>query len=477
MTRTPEYRCVRNSRSGTLPVPKRSKRKYLEHHLLKSFLFTIVNMLLLAGTPMPLLAEQELTFSALRHQGSYGEVRVRGKASIKVKDLNLIRYQYKIRRQVTAIAAPDVLKLLPFDPTIVSTQEEPVDTTPEQPLRQVSSYDILSTAIANAANQAEQTQQATAELDRKLRAFIAASARFSSETLMGLSRELIETAKKERKWPETQELKLKLAEFLQDNSTTFAIESSDNTLTRIETAKLDSTLTRIEAAKSEWERSEKQIAEVTEHFRAAEVMHDKTQSEISESIDCGFRSRKEELTLLIFDLFPEEETNKATVTEMPLVTFVCEHPISFSTGVFRSSLEEKEFDYRPMFNESEEKSNPTATDAIGYNNKSEFRIMPGIMINTLIYQLSNSIDIHLSFATLADLGGEQGTNIEFIFGGSVGFKKSVFLTAGWHFGRVPELQGGFKIGDPKIEGLDSVPIQKSYQVGCGLGISYNFIPK
>ena len=159
-------------------------------------------------------------------------------------------------------------------------------------------------------------------------------------------------------------------------------------------------------------------------------------------------------------------------------TFVCEHPISFSTGVFISLLDEMEFDYRPMFNEGvDEKSNPTATDVIGFNNESKFRVMPGVMVNTLIKQWSNGIEIHLSFAALADLGGEQGTNLEFIVGGSFGFKKSVLLTLGAHVGRVPELQGGFNIGDPKIDGLDSVPIQKSYRVACGFGISYNFIPK
>ncbi len=476
MIRTPEYRYASKTSLGTLPVSARSKRKYsVKLHLLKSFLFATVTMLLLAGPPIPLLAGQELTFSALRHQGSYGEVRVRGKASIKMTDLNLIRYQYKIRRQVTAIDAPDALKLLPFMPTSVSTQEEPGGPEREivnlHPIEKKSSKGDLSYAtliareIADAAKQAEQIQQATAELVRKLRAFIAASARFSSETLMDRSKELIEAASKERKWPETQRLRLKLAEFSQDDSIIVA------------KAALDSTLRWIEVAKSKYERSENQIAEVIEHFRAAKVMHDKTQLEISESIDCGFRSRKEELTLLIFDLFPEEETNKATVTEMPMVTFVCEHPISFSTGVFSSLLDEKEYDYRPMFNKGvDEKSNPTATDVIGFNNKSEFRVMPGVIVNTLIYQWSN-VDIHLSLGALTDFGGEQGTNLEFILGGSLGFKRSVLLTVGAHVGRVPKLQKSFKIGAPKIEGLDSVPIKKSYEVGLGFGISYNFIPK
>ena len=100
-------------RRRALPIrPERKSR--MKRYLLKTLLFTIF--------PMPLLAapELELDFSARTSQGSYGEVRVRGKASIKVKDLNRVRYQYKIRRQVTAVAAPDVLKILPFLPITIA---------------------------------------------------------------------------------------------------------------------------------------------------------------------------------------------------------------------------------------------------------------------------------------------------------------------------------------------------------------------
>ena len=105
--------------------------------------------------------------------------------------------------------------------------------------------------------------------------------------------------------------------------------------------------------------------------------------------------------------------------ELPMVTFVCEHPLSFSTGIFVSTLDEKEFAFRPMVGGKE--GNPTATDVIGFNNRSSFLMMPGFMANMLVWQQGYSFDVRLS---------EQGTALEFIAGPSFGIKKSALFTVG-----------------------------------------------
>ena len=225
-----------------------------------------------------------------------------------------------------------------------------------------------------------------------------------------------------------------------------------------------------------WDLAEKQIAKIASQLSMAQH----ADPEISQSIDCGMRPRKEELTLLVFDLFPprksdEGEDEATIVKELPLVTFVCEHPLSFSAGVFFSTLDEKEFDFRAML--VDEASNQMATDVIGFNNRSDFQVMPGAMVNTLVWKPSDGFDMHLSFGAIADLGGEQGADLEFIIGPSFGIKGNTMLTVGAHFGRVSELQGGFEIGTPRIEGLDTVPTQKSYRIGLGFGISYIFKAK
>ena len=411
----------------------------------------LVKVILFNAVTMPLLAEPKLNFSARTSQGSYGEVRVQGKATITVGDLNWVRYRYEIRSRVTAIDAPDVLKILPFLPTIVSGEK----------VYQSRNHKPLQTQIMNAARQAKSAQQTAVELIRKLRAFIAVSGRLSSGVLVERGKKLleeIESTMETWKWPPTEDLRLHLE-----------AQINNSEIKKI----LSDTLKQIEAAEPEWRREKNKIAKIAAHLREAQT----SPAALSESIDCGFWPRKEELTLLVFDLFPPDEADKkeieeARMKELPMVTFVCEHPLSFSTGVFISTLDEKEFDFRPMLGGKEE--NPTATDGIGFNNRSSFRMMPGVMVNMLVWQPSYGFDVRLSFGALADFGGKQGTALEFIVGPSFGIKKSALFTVGAHVGRVLDLQGGFKIGTPKIEGLDSVPTQKSYRVGLGFGISYSF---
>ena len=382
------------------------------------FVFVLLGSL--GPAQLCLHAGTELTFSARTSQGSHGEVHVLGEASINVKDLNLVRYKYKIRRKVEVIIAPDVLKLLTFLPTSAGRNAT-----------------VFGDEIADA-------QQATLDLIHELRAFIAESDSFPSNELKKRCTELlkkIEHSKAQRQWPVNVNSGLSL-----------------------------------EAEKKKLEAANRQIAEIAERLRAVKLSE---ALEITEAIDCGFRSRREELTLLIFDMFPpseadNENTGKAIAEERPLVTFVCDPALSFSTGVFLSNLDEKEFDFRPTI--GSEKGDLTARDAIGFNNRSEFRVMPGVLVNVLVVQLSDSVGVHLSFGALADFGGEQGTALEFIAGPSLEIRKSVLFTVGPHVGRVSELQGGFEIGTPKIKGLDTVPIQKSYRVDVGFGISYRFAP-
>lgn len=374
-------------------------------------------------------AKYKLCFSARKGQASYGELRIRRKATITVKDLNVVRYKYVIQRNVTTVDAPNVLKILRFLPEAVS---KPLGLTHNK------EYDR---SFKEDGDLVKRAQKATSDLVRELRAFIKESDAFLGKALKERCQELlrkIEHTADTRKWP---------------NLTIPSIW---------------------DAAKEEWENSQEQIESIKARLHAATL---NKPPGIMEEVTCNFRSRKEELTLLVFDLFPPDEAGaedieKAVAEERPMVTFVCEPPISFSTGVFVSLLNEEEFDFRPKI--GKETGSLKVTDVIGFNNSSSFRVMPGAMVNVFVWQPRYGIDVHCSFGALADFGGEQGTSLEFLLGPSLDIKKSVLFTAGIHVGRVSELQGGFNLGTPKVEGLDSVPIQKSYKVGLGFGISYHF---
>ena len=221
-------------------------------------------------------------------------------------------------------------------------------------------------------------------------------------------------------------------------------------------AQIDSALTQtgsalveIELAESKWSQANDQITALKRYLQSSIEMHKGTKSEISQSIECDFKSRKEEWTLVVFDLFPQdnedgEKNEAAKKNEYPLVTFVCESPFSISVGFFTSW--------------------------------SDFQVMPGTVVNSHVLRIGNGWDVNLSLGTLAEIGGEPGTVLEYTFGPSLEIGKSTWLTFGAHISQGPTMQGGSKIDTSNIEELSTVPTQSSYDVRFGFGISYNKLP-
>ena len=447
--------------------PHLSIRRYVTFK--RQMQFGSLGIALMALVAMPLLAGPRLQFSSLASSGSHGEVRVRGTATITVTDLNWFRYRYEIRRQATTISAPPVKNILPFLPDAIAA---PAQSGEQIGAMRKGKSGSIETLVSKAAEDATSAQQATQQLVRELRAFVRASGEFSGEALKGRVADLLAKIKptSDRQWPDTYELKTNLRLSLAPSVNAGPEKTAQLLL-------LERTLDQIDARKPDWREAEDQIAKFQEHLRGAQGL----ESKMSESTVCGLGPRKEQLTLVVFDLFPPSATDEdaaavAEVNELPLVTFICEHPLSFSTGVFASSLDEREFDYRPTIKRGDEAGGPTATDAIGFASRSGFQIMPGVMVNTRLVRLTDGLALHLSFGALADFAGVEGTDLEFILGPSLGIKRSALLTVGVHVGRVSELQGGFEVGAPKIEGLDAVPTQTSYKAGLGFGISYAFGP-
>jgi len=48
----------------------------------------------------------------------------------------------------------------------------------------------------------------------------------------------------------------------------------------------------------------------------------------------------------------------------------------------------------------------------------------------------------------------------------------VFITPGWHLGKVAHLAGGYKVNDPVPAGVTTVPVESTYEHGFGLAITF-----
>ncbi len=159
-------------------------------------------------------------------------------------------------------------------------------------------------------------------------------------------------------------------------------------------------------------------------------------------------------------------------TKDEIVTIECTTPFSISGGFGFSSVNEREF----VFVSSKPPAGTTSPiNTFGFKNNSSFRTIPLVLINTRVYEWNDSIALHASAGVGVDIKTGQpaaGTDIEYIVGGSLSFKRGFFVTTGVHIGRVSSLAGGFNLGDTVPSGLSAPPIEKTWKPGFIVAFSY-----
>ncbi len=157
-------------------------------------------------------------------------------------------------------------------------------------------------------------------------------------------------------------------------------------------------------------------------------------------------------------------------TKEEIVTVECTSPLSISGGFGFSSVEEKEFVFVPS---KPPEGSQTPINTFGFKNRSSFRTIPLLLINTRVWEFSDTFAVHASAGAGVDVKtGQAGTDIEYIVGGSLSFKRSFFVTPGIYIGRVPSLAGGFNPGDTVPSGVSAPPVEKTWKRGVVIAFSY-----
>ncbi len=167
------------------------------------------------------------------------------------------------------------------------------------------------------------------------------------------------------------------------------------------------------------------------------------------------------------------DNNQAIVKD--LVTVECSSPLSVSGGFGLSTLEEREFIFVQSTKQTTDamgKPVQTLIQRFGFKNNSSFRTLPVLLLNTRFWEPNDTFALHASAGAAVDIKGQVGTDIEFIVGPSLSFKRVMFITPGLHVGRVAQLVGGFKIDDEVPAGVASPPIVKSWQPCFALSVTF-----
>ncbi|MGH9752527.1 MAG: hypothetical protein ACREA2_07055 [Blastocatellia bacterium] len=192
-------------------------------------------------------------------------------------------------------------------------------------------------------------------------------------------------------------------------------------------------------------------------------------------VGCGFvfaGSKQTKLNLTRKDRLAPEDSQAET---RELVTVECSAPLSISGGFGLSTLEEQEFalvQSTKTVADAAGKPTEVLVNRLGFKNQSSFRTLPVLMLNTRLWEPSDTYALHASIGAAVNFKGQVGTDVEFIVGPSLSLKRAMFITPGLHVGRVSKLAGGFKIGDEAPTGVSEPPLEKSWRPRFAVSVTF-----
>jgi hypothetical protein len=167
-----------------------------------------------------------------------------------------------------------------------------------------------------------------------------------------------------------------------------------------------------------------------------------------------------------FPRFSGQPATALTVTGS-VVTVTCTTPIAISAGLDISFLKSPSYGFVP--------SGTTGANEFGITDEGGVNPMAIAMVHwRFIDWDDHSVGLFGSFGTAAHVQSSAagGSAAEYLSGVSVGFFRTVFITTGWHLGKVSALDGGYKVGDTVPTSVTTVPVTSSYKSGFGLAITF-----
>ncbi len=156
-------------------------------------------------------------------------------------------------------------------------------------------------------------------------------------------------------------------------------------------------------------------------------------------------------------------------SKLDIVTVICSSPLSISAGFGFSTVHEQQVSFVQSLNSSNQ-----VVSVFGYKALSNFRPLPLLLLNTRVHEWNDDWALHASTGAVVDIktGAAGGTDVEYIAGLSVSYKRSFFITPGFHAGRSQTLAGGFTIGQIVPTGISTPPVESHWTPGFVLAFTY-----
>ena len=406
--------------------------------------------------------------------------KIRGPATITIKKINVLRYDVGIGVSVTFTAGPDISDL-PFIPALGGEEKEGVASAAGE-VERLKKSSPRFTDLLDLLNRVERPYAA-------LRASVATNMRVLASTaselsaLVRVSDAVLQATNGETTlvsragainfgpalkvtWPvapDVLESALMNLQLLEGQLSTVTPTPEETQVVAYVRARIHVLRSGLEALRDSGELATK-FRDTQEDLRrwqpivGAIVQGKESSFTRIINADCGFQfetTKESKYELVTRDRL----VANAPEAKRELVTVVCTAPLSISGGFGFSFVDEQTF----ALVSSKPESGNTAVAKFGSSARSTYRPLPVILLNTRIKDIDDVWSVHASAGAVVDIStGETGTDVEFVLGPSVAMSRVFFLTAGWHWGRVSKLAGGFAEGDTVPEGVTAPPLEKSW---------------
>ena len=154
-------------------------------------------------------------------------------------------------------------------------------------------------------------------------------------------------------------------------------------------------------------------------------------------------------------------------TKDSFVTVNCPSPFVVSAGVEMRFLKTSTFGLVP--------SGASGANQFGITDNQDRIPLPVVLAHVRLAEgSSHHYAVFGTFGVSAHSqgSGTGGSAAEYLAGFSLGLFRTMFVTAGVHFGKVSALSGGYKVGDPVPAGVTTAPVTGSYSAGLGLAFTF-----
>lgn len=142
---------------------------------------------------------------------------------------------------------------------------------------------------------------------------------------------------------------------------------------------------------------------------------------------------------------------------------------SVSAGLLFTTLDKRQIGIQPVRTGTAADGTSTFRLTFAETDRADGQLVPFTFYNHRIW---GSRKFSLNGSGGVGVNPNNGaTQVEFFFGGSLGFN-NFFLQLGGHVGRWQELGGGFTLGDTVTASPPVVPIERRYTVRPSIGVSY-----